>query len=297
MECRLPVHRRYSMLAVCPQYCTTCSADGAMSVHTLPHDVHIGGLLPFSKGLRRPMPRVVRLPGRTADVCQVSACVPEGGSHSPKAAGPTAQVRASLRQQPVHRHLFEDCVCTSYRAWWGVGCRSTCATPCSQSVHSTAWHAPLVEASLLYTRYLSFKRSRDPTTKLAPPACTLPPLVDVRRSSQTSFCLPRTLTFPSCRTNTVTPMSSTSTKAMLWVCTKRTSTSRTSGLHCFLRRRPGKCSNEAATGKGARTKVSGNRQTFASPYESSLREKRRWRKKGVWREKRDEEKRKKKKKH
>ena len=27
--------------------------------------------------------RVVRLPGRTADVCQVSACVPERGSHSP----------------------------------------------------------------------------------------------------------------------------------------------------------------------------------------------------------------------
>ena len=36
MECGLPVHQRYSILAVCPQYCVTCSTDGGMSVvHTL----------------------------------------------------------------------------------------------------------------------------------------------------------------------------------------------------------------------------------------------------------------------
>ena len=39
-----------------------------------------------------------------------------------------------------------------------------------------------MEACLLYTGYFSFKRSRGPATKLAPPACTLLPLVDVRGS-------------------------------------------------------------------------------------------------------------------
>ena len=37
MECGLPVHQRYSMFAVCPQHCVTCSTDGGMSVvHTPP---------------------------------------------------------------------------------------------------------------------------------------------------------------------------------------------------------------------------------------------------------------------
>ena len=36
MECGLAVHQGYSMLAVCPQCCVTCSTDGGMSVaHTL----------------------------------------------------------------------------------------------------------------------------------------------------------------------------------------------------------------------------------------------------------------------
>ena len=30
-ECELPVHKRNSMLAVCPQYCVTCFTDGGMS--------------------------------------------------------------------------------------------------------------------------------------------------------------------------------------------------------------------------------------------------------------------------
>ena len=46
---------RYFMLAVCPQHSVTCSTEGRMSVvHTLPPDVHIGGLLASFKRSRDP---------------------------------------------------------------------------------------------------------------------------------------------------------------------------------------------------------------------------------------------------
>ena len=82
-EFELPFRQRYTVFAVCPQNCLLSSIGGVWAVaHTLPPDVHIGGLLPFQK------------------VC-TDPCVPERGSHSPSAAAsPPALVKASQAACP-----------------------------------------------------------------------------------------------------------------------------------------------------------------------------------------------------
>ena len=57
--------------------------------------------------------RVVCLPGRTVDVCQVSACVPDRGSRSPWAARPQALVRASPRKLPVQALVLKKSLCAT----------------------------------------------------------------------------------------------------------------------------------------------------------------------------------------
>ena len=60
-----------------PKGVTFIVSCGKNSHRSSPCESRARGPEPF------PLTRVVMLPGRTADVCQVSACVPERGSRSP----------------------------------------------------------------------------------------------------------------------------------------------------------------------------------------------------------------------